>query len=160
MGLTDGWGSGFLSRLGAQCCPCGFPVNSKSHQLTSRCARGKFMVVTTQENGREVPGLRVGAANVRKYFPRDMGAVELLLGDLRIECSLPPNFWNGQPEIRDPRLGAWLKFKVLRARSNRKPIALAMERAGANAFTLRSMPYLPQRAAAPKRVAGRMAVAV
>ena len=123
------------------------------------------MVVTTQENGREVLGLRVGAANARKYFPRDMGAVELLLGDLRIECSLPSNFWNGQPEIRDPRLGAWLKFKVSRARSNRKPIALAMERAGANAFTLRPVSHTPERAVLSKgatvpRRAIRMAAAV
>lgn len=111
------------------------------------------MVVTTQDNGREVLGLRVGAANVRKYFPRDMGAVELLLGDLRIQCSLLPSFWNGQPEIRDPRLGAWLKFKVSRTRSNRKPVALAMERAGANAFTLRSFAVAPQKAAAVKLAA-------
>lgn len=118
------------------------------------------MVVTTQENGREVVGLRVGAANVRRYFPRDMRAVELLLGDLRIECNLSPSFWNGQPEIRDPRLGAWLKFKVTRARANRKPVALAMEQAGAtNTFTLRSLPFWPQRmnathgVASPKREA-------
>lgn len=116
------------------------------------------MVVTTQEKGREVLGLRVGAANVRKYFPREMGTVEFLLGDLRIQCSLPPNFWNGQPEIRDPRLGAWLKFKVSRTRSSRKPVALAMESAGANAFTLRSMVHVPQRSVAPKRTA-RLAAA-
>jgi hypothetical protein len=112
------------------------------------------MVVTTQDNGRELVGLRVGAANVRKYFPRNMGAVELLLGDLRIQCSLAPEFWNGHPEIRDPRLGAWLKFKVSRTRSNRKPIALAMERAGANAFTVRSFSIAPQKSAAVKVAAG------
>jgi len=117
------------------------------------------MVVTTQENGREVLGLRVGAANVRKYFPRDMGAVELLLGDLRIQCSLPPNFWNGQPEIRDPRLGAWLKFKVSRARFSRKPVALAMERAGANVFMLRPVSRPIQAAVAPRR-ATRVVAAV
>jgi hypothetical protein len=111
------------------------------------------MVVTTQENGREVVGLRVGAANVRKYFPRDMRAVEFLLGDLRIQCNLSPSFWNGQPEIRDPRLGAWLKFKVSRTRANRKPVALSMEQAGANTFTLRSLPFWPQRIVATHRVA-------
>src|ERR1700756_1288825 len=106
------------------------------------------MVVTAQEIGRELVGLRVGAANVRKYFPREMGAVELLLGDLRIQCSLSPEFWNGHPEICDPRLGAWLKFKVSRKGSNRKPVALAMERAGANTFTLRSFSVAPQKVAA------------
>jgi hypothetical protein len=111
------------------------------------------MVVTTQENGREVVGLRVGAANVRRYFPRNMRAVEFLLGDLRIECNLPPGFWNGHPEILDPRLGAWLRFKVSRTRANRKPVALAMEKAGANTFTLRSLPFWPQRVTATHGVA-------
>jgi len=105
------------------------------------------MVVTTRDNGREVLGLRVGAANVRRYFPRSMGAVELLLGDLHIQCNLTPEFWKGQPEIRDPRLGAWLKYKVSRERLNRKPVALAMEHAGANAFTLRSVSLARKRSA-------------
>ncbi len=105
------------------------------------------MVVKTQENGREVLGLRVGAANVRRYFPRSMGAVELLLGDLRIQCMLPPDFWKGQPEIRDPRLGAWLNHKVSRERINRKPIALAMEHAGGNSFTLQSVSFATKRSA-------------
>jgi hypothetical protein len=113
------------------------------------------MVVTTHESGREVLGLRVGAANVRRYFPKGMGTVELLLGDLRIECKLPPDFWNGQPEIRDPRLGAWLKFKVSRTHSNRKPATLAMVQAGTNAFLLRPVAFIPT----PKRLA-RMSVAV
>jgi hypothetical protein len=116
------------------------------------------MVVTTQDNGRELVGLRVGAANVRKYFPKDMVAVELQLGDLRIQCSLSPEFWNGHPEIHDPRLGAWLKFKVSRTRSNRKPVALAMEQAGANAFTVRSC-IAPKKAAAVKVPAGFKKVA-
>jgi hypothetical protein len=95
------------------------------------------MVVTTKVNGQGALDLRVGAANVRRYFPKGMGAVELQLGDLHIQCCLTPEFWNGQPEIRDPRLGAWLKYKVSRERVKRKQVALAMERAGANAFTLR-----------------------
>jgi hypothetical protein len=98
------------------------------------------MVVTTQDNGREVLGLRIGTSNVRRYFPKRMDVVELLLGDLRIQCDLPPNFWNGRPEIRDPRLGAWLKYKVSRE-SSRKPVALAMEHTGANAFSLHSVSF-------------------
>ena len=103
------------------------------------------MVVRTQDNGRHELGLRVGVANVRRYFPKGMAAVELLLGDLRIECNLSPDFWNGQPEIRDPRLGAWLKYKTSRERSIRKPVSLAMEQAGANSFTLHANPFGPQR---------------
>jgi hypothetical protein len=105
------------------------------------------MVVNTQDDGREVLGLRIGAANVRRYFPISMGAVELLLGDLRIQCKLPPDFWNGQPEILDPRLGAWLSHKVPRERFNRKPIALAMEHAGGNSFTLQSVCFASKRSA-------------
>jgi hypothetical protein len=94
------------------------------------------MVVRTQGNGREVTGLRVGAANVRRYFSRSMDDVELRMGDLRIQCKLSPGFWDGEPEIHDPRLCQWLKYKVSQERSNRKPIALAMVQSGANSFTL------------------------
>lgn len=98
------------------------------------------MVVTTQQFDREVIGLRVGAANVKRYFPKGMQQVELRLGDLRIQCDLPPTFWNGEPEIQDPRLCAWLKFKVLHEQGRRKAVCLAMEQADGNTFTLRSMP--------------------
>ena len=115
--------------------------------LTSHSDEVSFMVVKTQDNGREVLGLRVGAANVRRHFPRSMGAVELLLGDLRIQCKLTPAFWKGQPEIHDPRLGAWLTHKVSRERFNRKPIPLAMEHAGGNAFSLQSVSFATKRGA-------------
>jgi hypothetical protein len=103
------------------------------------------MVVRTQSNGRDSFGLRVGAANARRYFPRTMGAVELLLDDLHIQCPLPASFWNGQPEIFDPRLCEWLKFKVLRERPNGNPIVLHMVQSGTNIFTLQSMPRRPDR---------------
>ena len=57
------------------------------------------MVVKTQCKGREVTGLHVGAANARRYFPRNVSAIELQLDHLRIECGLPPEFWSSQPEI-------------------------------------------------------------
>ena len=94
------------------------------------------MVVKTQSNGRQGFGLRVSATNVRRYFPRTVGAVELRLDDLQIECRLPETFWSGEPEIHDPRLCEWLKFKVMRERRDQVPIALLMERSGSNTFTL------------------------
>lgn len=97
------------------------------------------MVVRTQSNGHDIFGLRVGAANARRYFPRTIGAVELNLDDLRIQCELPASFWDGHPEIHDPRLCEWLKFKVLRERRNRNPIALYMVQSGTNSFTLQSV---------------------
>jgi hypothetical protein len=94
------------------------------------------MVVIAKGNGREVTGLRVGAANARRYFSRELDNVELRMGDLRIECRLSPEFWSTRPEIHDPRLCEWLKFKAAQHRLNRKPIALAMEQTGANSFSL------------------------
>jgi len=94
------------------------------------------MVVRTQNNGREIFGLHVGVGNVRRYFPRSVGAVELQLDELSIQCRLPESFWNGRPEIHDPRLCEWLKFKVIRERRNRNPIELHMVQSGTNTFTL------------------------
>ena len=37
--------------------------------------------------------------------------IELELDHLRIQCWLDPAFWLDQPEISDPRLGAWLQSK-------------------------------------------------
>lgn len=113
------------------------------------------MVVRAQENGREVTGLHVGAANARRYFSRSMDDVELRMGDLRIQCKLSPHFWDGQPEIHDPRLCEWLKFKTSQQRLNRKPIALAMVQTGANSFTLHplSLDRTGSRGAAACRVA-------
>lgn len=104
------------------------------------------MVVRTQSNGSNGFGLRVGPTNARRYFPRTMNAVELRLDDLQIECRLPASFWNGSPEINDPRLCEWLKFKVLRERRKNTPIALNLVQSGANSFTLQSISPAQRRA--------------
>jgi hypothetical protein len=104
------------------------------------------MVVRTQSNGNNDIGVRVGTANVRRYFSRSSDAVELKLDDLQIQCRLPETFWKGQPEIFDPRLCEWLKFKVLRERRNAPPIALKMVQSGTNSFTLQSIPPVERRA--------------
>jgi hypothetical protein len=105
------------------------------------------MVVRTHSNGTSIPGLHVGAANARRYFPKTMETVELRLDDLRIECTLPHSFWAGDPEIHDPRLGEWLKFKIPQDRRNSNPIALQMVQCGANTFTLQSPPSPERRSA-------------
>lgn len=94
------------------------------------------MVVRTKENGHEVIGLRVGAANVRRFFTKDQHDVELRIGDLRIQCTLPPGFWDGDPEIHDPRLCDWLQYNASLEISHRKPIALTMVPTGTNSFSL------------------------
>lgn len=94
------------------------------------------MVVKTQCKGREVIGLHVGTANARRYFSRQIKSVELLLGDLQIECALTPEFWLDQPEIHDPRLCEWLKFKVFYDLSGRMQVSMAMVQSGMNSFKL------------------------
>ena len=95
------------------------------------------MVVKTQSRGCEIIGLQVGANNVRRYFPKDVAVVELELDHLQIQCCLEPEFWLDQPEIQDPRLGAWLESKNLRERPSREPVPLAMIPNGKHSFRLR-----------------------
>lgn len=94
------------------------------------------MVVKTQSNGRNLTGLNVGASNVRRYFPRDVAVIELQLDHLQIQCGLKPDFWQDQPEIRDPRLCAWLESKNFHNRPDQDPIPMAMIPAGNNSFKL------------------------
>jgi hypothetical protein len=103
------------------------------------------MVVRTQRTGRDNFGLRLSAANARRYFSRSAGAVELQLDDLQIQCNLPESFWNGHPEIHDPRLCEWLKFKVLPERCNENPIVLHMVQSGTNTFALHPRSLLQKR---------------
>lgn len=104
------------------------------------------MLVRAQGNEREVTGLHIGNSNARRYFSKSMSAVELRLGDLRIECNLPPGFWDGQPEIHDPRLCEWLRFKVFHPFES-KPVTLAMVQSGGNVFTLQPVSFAARRSA-------------
>lgn len=97
------------------------------------------MVVKTQLRGGEVTGLHVGAGNVRRYFPKRVRVIELQLDHLQIQCGLSPDFWNGQPEICDPRLCVWLDSKVVHKMGGGKQIKLAMTPAGKSIFRLRSV---------------------
>jgi hypothetical protein len=96
------------------------------------------MVVKTQLKGGEVSGLHIGARNVRRYFPKGTREIELELDGLQIQCGLSPEFWNGRPEIHDPRLCEWLDFKVLHRIGERKQVKLAMTPEGKSVFRLRS----------------------
>jgi hypothetical protein len=58
------------------------------------------------------------------------------LGHLHIHCALPPEFWEGRPEIFDARLSSWLESKVLHQRSRRAPIPILMIPAEKNSFKL------------------------
>lgn len=104
------------------------------------------MVVRAKGNGREVTGLHVGVTNVRRYFRKSARAVELRMGDLRIECKLPLSFWDGQPEIHDPRVCEWLRFTALH-HLDPKPLSLAMVQSGQNSFTLQPVSLRERRVA-------------
>lgn len=94
------------------------------------------MVVKSQCNGHRVTGLYVGVNNVRRYFPRNIAAIDLQLDHLRIQCGLTPLFWNGHPEIHDPRLCDWLESKQFQGKGCRSSMPLAMIPSGENSFIL------------------------
>lgn len=106
------------------------------------------MVVKTQCKGHEVTGLRVGASNARRYFPKNISAIELQLDHLRIECGLPPDFWRGQPEIHDPRLCVWLESKQFNHNNSRVPVLLDMIPSGENSFKIGPVSLRPAKARA------------
>jgi hypothetical protein len=99
------------------------------------------MVVKAQCKGHEVTGLRVGHTNARRYFRRDNADIELQLDHLRIECRLSPEFWDGQPEIHDPRLCLWLESKQFYGSSRGMTAHLAMIPAGENSFKLSPLTF-------------------
>lgn len=101
------------------------------------------MVVRTMGSGREVTGLYVGTRNARRHFPRNTQHVELQLGHLHIYCDLPPGFWDGCPEICDPRLGDWLSSRLFHGRRQRFPAPIAMIPLGKNIFHLQPFTMPP-----------------
>jgi hypothetical protein len=104
--------------------------------ITFATEYGVPMLVKIQNKGSSVTGLNVGATNVRRYFPKQMSAIELLLDHLQIECGLKPEFWQGEGEIHDPRLCAWLELKNSAGLPSQTPVPLAMIPAGKNCFRL------------------------
>jgi len=94
------------------------------------------MIVTSVCVGHHVTGLKVGAKNARRYFPKGTREIELQLDHLRIECGLAPNFWQQEPEIHDRRLCLWLESKQWKE-NVRAPAQFAMIPFEENFFTLR-----------------------
>jgi hypothetical protein len=105
------------------------------------------MVVKAQYDGCRISSLYVGVNNVRRYFSKRTAVVEFELDHLRIECGLAPRFWEGQPEIRDPRLCEWLDSKNLHDKPCHLAVPLAMVPSGHNSFKLSSIARRRGRAA-------------
>ena len=97
------------------------------------------MVVRTHCKGREFLGVEVGEGNVRRYFPRQAQVVEIELDHLQIQCRLEPGFWNGHPEISDPRLRAWLASKNFKGKPGEDPVPLVLTPSGRNSFRLQTI---------------------
>jgi hypothetical protein len=94
------------------------------------------MLVKSQCIGNRVIGLYVGENNVRRYFPRKVEAIDLQLDHLLIQCGLAPCFWDGEPEIRDPRLCLWLESKQSKDSDCRSSKTLYMIPTGEGNFVL------------------------
>lgn len=94
------------------------------------------MLVIAQYKGHSVTSLRVGRRNARRFFARSTAAIEFELDHLRIECGLPPEFWDGEAEIRDHRLCAWLESKRHPRHPSRADVTLAMVPSGRNSYKL------------------------
>lgn len=95
------------------------------------------MVVRTECKGNRVTGIYIGARNARRNFRRQVAAIEIELGHLRIGCELGPGFWRDQPRICDPRLCEWLQYKFYHERRYLTPLPLVLVQSGRNAFKVR-----------------------
>lgn len=111
--------------------------------------RQTSMVVKAQSKGREVVGLEVGALNARRYIAKDASAIELQLDHLSISCGLGPDFWDGQAEIHDRRLCAWLEQKNHNGKAGESLAPLAMIPSGKNSFRLQPLALHDPRKSSP-----------
>jgi len=110
------------------------------------------MLVKTRCKGREIIGVEIGAVNVRRYFSKDSAVIELELDHLQIQLGLAPGFWQGDTEIRDRRLCAWLESKNFNGRPGEAPLPLALIPSGKNCFRLRPLTarsHMPPKPAQP-----------
>jgi hypothetical protein len=94
------------------------------------------MLVTAHYKGHSAIALRVGRRNAQRFLARSATSIELELDHLNIACGLPTDFWQGEAEIRDHRLFAWLESKHRPPRPSQTQIHLAMVPSGANTFRL------------------------
>jgi hypothetical protein len=94
------------------------------------------MLVKAHRVGRDQFDLQIGTTNARRYFRKRTPTIDLKLDDLEIRCELSPDFWEGRPEIRDPRLSEWLEFKVGSGRQGRDPMLLTMVPSGSDTFAV------------------------
>jgi hypothetical protein len=103
------------------------------------------MVIRNGSGRLGMTGLHVGDGNVQRLFPPDVPAVELELDHLRIVCTLKPEFWDGDPEIHDERLIAWLEAKRDAGKLASRPAPVAMIPSGEHSFRLQPIDHNEKR---------------
>jgi len=103
------------------------------------------MVIRSGSRSLGTTGLHIGDGNAQRLFPPDVPRVELELDHLRIECTLDPEFWNGDPEIHDERLILWLESKRAAGKLATPPAPVAMIPAGDHAFRLQPIDHAEER---------------
>lgn len=81
-------------------------------------------------------------------FPQEHFECRATVGSSPDSVRPKPNFWQGEPEIFDPRLCAWLEARYLHTKVALAPIPLAMIPEGKNSFRLQ--PVSLNRQARPK----------
>lgn len=102
------------------------------------------MIVSMQNKGQAVTGIRIEVSDARRYFPPGRTkAIDLELDDIRIRCDLNASFWKGRPEISDRRLCAWLEAKFLGQRLPSSPVPVEMVRTG-DSYRLHFLPAQKQ----------------
>ena len=95
------------------------------------------MIAEVQHKGRIITGLKIGANNVRRYFPKGRSSIDLHLDHLQIQCHLQPAFWQNEPQISDPRLTAWLEAKNLGHVGQHAPAVVNLVPADQRSFRLK-----------------------
>lgn len=97
------------------------------------------MIVRMRDKGNGVTSLHIGTRNVRRYFVKSISTVDLDLDSLQIRCELAQDFWNGHPEIVDPRLCSWLAAKDCSWKVSGKRMVLSLLPAGENSFRIQPL---------------------
>jgi hypothetical protein len=97
------------------------------------------MIVTAWHDGGGVYGLRVLAGDVSLYFRPEWQEVSILLPGERAPVTVPltDSFWSTAPELRSPRLRAFLKRHDLLGWERQRPPHFELEPLGDGAFRLR-----------------------
>lgn len=101
------------------------------------------MIVTIQNNGRSITGIRIESSDARRYFPMSAKSIELELDYLRIRCELQARFWFDQPEISDARLCGWLEEQLFELSLRGVPVPVEILRRG-NVYRLQLHPTRQQ----------------